>query len=101
MDRLKAVVKQTMEGYAGKAFNGYSYLTHSADESFLAVISVGKVKDKRIVNTGLVVSLLDNMVVIEQDINDKPLVDALVQAGISRKQIILAYTGEKEDLLVE
>ncbi|MDX2140626.1 MAG: element excision factor XisI family protein [Chloroflexota bacterium] len=33
-------------------------------------------------------------VVIERDMNDKPLVDALVQAGVPREKIILAYAGE-------
>jgi hypothetical protein len=33
-------------------------------------------------------------VVIEQDVNDKPLVDALVQNGLHREQIVLAYAGE-------
>ena len=31
---------------------------------------------------------------IHTDINDKPLVDALVQAGFPRDRIVLAYIGE-------
>ena len=42
----------------------------------------------------LLVRILPGVVVIERDQNDKPLVDALVQAGIPREKIILAYAGE-------
>jgi hypothetical protein len=55
---------------------------------------VGHVRDQRIVDTGLVVRLIGEKVIIERDVNDKPLVDALLQAGIPRGQIVLAYAGE-------
>jgi hypothetical protein len=34
------------------------------------------------------------VVIVEVDNTDKPLVDALVQQGIPREQIVLAYAGE-------
>jgi len=37
----------------------------------------------------------NDKVVIEEDLTDKPLVDALIQAGIPREQIVLAYAGDK------
>jgi hypothetical protein len=37
---------------------------------------------------------VNDQIIIERDINNKPLVDALVQNGIPREQIILAYAGE-------
>jgi hypothetical protein len=46
------------------------------------------------VNTGLIVHCIDNLIIVDRDINNKPLVDALVQAGVPRSQIILAYAGE-------
>jgi sulfur carrier protein ThiS len=42
----------------------------------------------------LLVRILGETVVVERDQNDKPLVDALAQAGIPRSKIILAYAGE-------
>jgi len=94
MAGLKDILQETMQGYAGRAFNGYSYLTFTKDADLFSVISVGQVKDKRIVNMGLVVRLQDDLIIIEHDINDKSLVDALVQAGVPRAKIILAYAGE-------
>lgn len=94
MDSLTEIVRQVMLGYAGEALNGYSYLTSSADQDVFTVVSVGNVRGERVVNTGLLVRLVHEHIVIERDINNKPLVDALVQAGIPRGQIILAYAGE-------
>jgi hypothetical protein len=94
MDRLKETLQAAMQTYAGEALNGYSYLTSSADEKVFTVVSVGSITGRHIVDTGLVVRLLDNQIIIERDVNDKPLVDALLQAGIPRKQIKLVYAGE-------
>jgi len=94
MDRLTRLLIEVLEGYTGSAVNGYSYLTSSTDQRHFVVTSIGTVQGKRIVNTGIVVHLSQDTIIIDSDINNKPLVDALVQAGISRTQIILAYEGE-------
>ena len=94
MDRLTERLIAVLEGYTGNAFNGYSYLTSSIDQRHFVVTSVGIVQGKRIVNIGLVVQLSHDTIIIDRDINNKPLVGALVQVGIPRPQIILAYVGE-------
>ncbi len=38
--------------------------------------------------------VLDDKVVIDEDITDRPLYEALEEAGIPREQIFLAYAGE-------
>lgn len=94
MATLSEVLRQTMAGYAGPALNGWSYLTSSDDQQFFTITSVGQVRDHHIVDTGLVARVAGDRIVIERDINDKPLVDALLQAGVPREQIVLAYAGE-------
>ena len=94
MDRLRETLLAVLEGYTGSAFNRFSYLTSSADQRHFVVTSVGMVRGKRIVNTGLIVQLAENQIIIDHDINSKPLVDALMQAGVARTQIILAYADE-------
>ena len=42
----------------------------------------------------LIVRLLEDRIIIERDVNDKPLVDALLLANVPREQIVLAYAGE-------
>lgn len=94
MDTLKRIVQKTMEGYAGEGLGGHAYLTTNRDNTVFTVIDISEVHGKREVYTSLAVRLVGQNVVIEYDDNNKPLVDALVQAGIPRKQIILAYAGE-------
>jgi len=94
MDTLKATLIKTMQGYSGRGLNGYSYFASNDDENVYTVTSIGKVGEKRIVNTSLLVRLDGAKIIVEEDINNKPLVDALVQNGIPREQIILAYAGE-------
>ena len=94
MDNIKGALIKALEGYTGKAFNGYSYLTSSGDQQHFVVTSVGIVQGQRIVNIGLIVQFVHDTIIIDRDINSKPLVDALVQLGIPREKIILAYAGE-------
>jgi len=97
MDRLTDLLKACLEGYTGRALNGYSYLASSADDRKHTVISVGQLPDKRIVDASLIVHVVGDRIIIERDVNDRPLVDALQQAGIERQQIVLAYAGEPVD----
>ncbi len=94
MDHLIDTLKQTLLGYTGKALNGYAYLTSAPDDHAFTVVSVGYLPGERIVDADLIVRVVGDRIVIERDINNKPLVDALVQNGIPREQIILAYAGE-------
>lgn len=94
MDRLINVLKESLEGYAGRALNGYSYLTNSADNCNYTLISVGYLPDKRIVDASLIVRIVGEQIVIERDVNDRPLIDVLLQAGIKRDEVVLAYNGE-------
>ena len=94
MDQLIDTLKRTLLGYTGKALNGYSILTSSSDERVFTVVTVGYLPHERIVDADLIVQIIGEKFVIEHDANDKPLVDALIQAGVPREQIILAYAGE-------
>ncbi len=86
-----------MEGYAGRVLNGYSYLMSSDDGTVFAIVSIGHVRDRRIVDTGLVARLEGERIIVERDVNDKPLVDALVEAGVQRGHIVLSYAGESTE----
>jgi hypothetical protein len=92
MDTLKSTVRTAMIGYARKGLNSDSYLMHSDDNNILSVVTVPHNKGNTFIS--LLVRILGEIVVVERDQNDKPLLDALVQAGIPRSQIILAYAGE-------
>jgi hypothetical protein len=83
-----------MQPYAIQGFNGFSILTSNPDKQAHSIISVAYIQGKRHVSTSLVARVDHTKIIIEHDINDKPLVDALLQAGIPREQIILAYASE-------
>jgi hypothetical protein len=92
VDTLKETVRTVMMGYARKGLNSHGYLIHSDDNTILSVVTVPTGKASSFVS--LLARILGETIIIERDQNDKPLVDALVQAGIPRTQIILAYAGE-------
>lgn len=89
------IIRAQIAAYAKPALTGEaSYLTQSIDGQMYTVVDVATVNGKRQADVSLAVRVVDDHVIIEHDMNNKPLVDALVQAGIPRTQIILAYAGE-------
>ncbi|MBI5931646.1 MAG: XisI protein [Chloroflexi bacterium] len=97
MDSSKQIVYEVITGYTGKALNGYSYLTQDEEHTLLTVVDVAQSKEKsepHYVGVSVIVRIMGDMVIIDRDQNDKLVIDALVQAGIPREQIILAYAGE-------
>lgn len=91
---LKMHLKEALAEYVKPAFNGYTYLTTDVNETRFIVTGVGKTQSGRVVNTAIIVEIVGNTLVIDRDINSKPLVNELTALGIPREQIILAYLGE-------
>jgi hypothetical protein len=94
MENLKSILIEAMRGYAGKGLNGVGYLTSDDSNNFYAVVTIGDVRGKTIFNAGLIAQIENEQIIILNDISNKPLVDALEQAGIPREKIVLAYVGE-------
>lgn len=88
------ILKEALAGYAKAPAGEKSYITQSLDGDVMSVVDVYTFQGHRYADTSLIVSLTGEYIVVERDMNNKPLVDALVQAGIPREQIILAYAGE-------
>ena len=97
MDTLSETLQRVLTGYAGDMLNGHSYLTTNVDETVFVIIGLGYIGDRHFVDTSLVARLVHNTIVIEYDVNNKPLIEALLAAGIPRNQIVLAYAGESTD----
>ena len=92
MEKLTRKVRASMMGYARKGLNSYSEFTHNDENTMFSVVTIVPGDHRSFMS--LLARIISETIVIERDQNDKPLVDALVQSGISRKQIILAYAGE-------
>ena len=94
MDKITQILKNALAKYEGEALNGYSYLTESLVHQMFTIVSVGEYKGKQITFTDLVVKIVGNKIVIIEDRNSDPFYEELLEAGIPREQIILAYAGE-------
>jgi len=95
MAELREILLEVMDGYTGKGLNAQSYLTRDELNNIYTVITFADVRGQHIVNISLAVQFEANLIIIKEDINNKPLVDALLQAGVARENIILTYAGEK------
>jgi hypothetical protein len=94
MEKYIEILEAELEKYAKPGWNGISFLTKNEDKQAYAIIAVSIQRGERFTALNLMVRLVDDLIVIDTDQNDKPLVDALVQAGIPREQIVLLYAGE-------
>src|SRR5262245_14645642 len=94
MDKSIEILKDELASYAQDPVNGVSFLTINKDQKVFAVVSVSELQGKRGAGMSLLVRLIGDCIVIERDMNNKPLVDALVQRGVPRDRIVLAYAGE-------
>ena len=94
MAELKQTLREIMQDYAGEALNGHLYLTSNDDEGLFTIMSIANVRGETVIETGIVALIQYETIIIERDISNKPLVDALLQAGVPCEQIVLAYAGE-------
>jgi hypothetical protein len=91
---LDLVLKQTLRNYVEGLLSEQSYMTTDAQASFYSVVSLVQSNEHRSSQLAIAAQVQDTSIVILQDATDKPLVDALMQSGVPREQIILAYAGE-------
>jgi hypothetical protein len=95
MSHVKDILIECLKTYARAGMNMIDYLTVNEDQTVFAVLGMGRNRTSRLASSGIIVRLINDHLVIEEDNNDKPLVDMLLQAGIPRDKIILAYQGEE------
>lgn len=97
MDRiadLTAVLRHELNDYAWDQDDSKAYLLEDAPHHMFAVLVVPKANPQQSL-TIIAARIEGSMVVIETDLTDKPLFQALERVGVPREQIIRAYAGEK------
>jgi hypothetical protein len=94
MVSLKQIVLKVVSEYAKDGLNCTSYLTQNDDGSLFTVVDIEDSPKVHDMDVSLVVRIIGEKIVIERDLNNKPAVDALIQAGVNRKNIVLAYARE-------
>jgi hypothetical protein len=95
MAQLAEVVKREVERYAAPSFNSQNFAALDDERKIYVVMSVMDITTPDRAVPVVMARLNGDKVIIDADNTNKPLVDALMQAGIPREQIILAYEGEK------
>lgn len=96
MDTLKQIVREEIAKYTGGGRGGGIILFPLLDDEHqtYAVNTVEYPERSNFTGVVVLARIVGDVVVIEGDHTDKPLVDALLQRGIPRDQIVLAYAGE-------
>jgi hypothetical protein len=99
MDRvadLTSVIQHQVKDYAVPTYKAKTYYVGDEKQQIYTVIVVPNDNYPFPTKAGITVMarIVDEYVVIDQDITDRPLYEALIAAGIPREQIVLAYAGE-------
>lgn len=94
MAGLAEIVKREVKRYAVPSLNSRTYAALDDKRQVYVVLSViDSTQPDRTIPV-VMARIATDRVIIEADNTNKPLADALLQAGISRETIILAYEGE-------
>jgi hypothetical protein len=97
MDRvinIADIIEHEINEYVGPLYKGtlYPIFDHSSNVySLLAVPHYPKAFQPGVI---LLARIVGDKVILDVDTTDRPLVNALVEAGIPREKIVLAYAGD-------
>ncbi|MBA3873733.1 MAG: XisI protein [Anaerolineae bacterium] len=92
---LTHIVQHEVEGYAGAMLKGKSYTVVNTQENVFAVVDVPDHFPRKFpVSIAVMARIVGDLVVIDEDTTDRPLVNELTRAGIPREQIVCTYIGE-------
>lgn len=96
MTDLITIVREEVEKYyaGGRGANAILFPVLDDVRQTYAVIAVDYPVREDIALVVVLARVVGDKVVIQEDTTDRKLVDALLQRGIPREQIVLAYEGE-------
>lgn len=95
MDRLAEILKTELEKYTGEGAKCMVLAFFDDVRHQYAITIMDYPEREEPANLLIQTRIIGDRIVIDEDFTDKPLVDALVQAGVPRDRIILVYDGEK------
>lgn len=94
MGSLSEILIQELDKYTGVGANCVLIPFYDKDHQHYAVAGFDYPKREQPADVAIVARIVDDRIVIDEDMTDKKLVDALLQQGVPRDKIILAYAGE-------
>jgi hypothetical protein len=93
---LTDIVKREVAEYAWDQADSKAYFMENEDRKTFSVLIVPNENPQDSLTIIVAHISADEMVIIDTDLTDKPLFDALLKAGIPRNRSIRAYRGETE-----
>ena len=94
MADLNSIVRQEVEKYEGASFNSRIMPVYDEAHQTYMIVSIGEPATKNPAIPIVMARIEGDHVIIEADNTDKPLVEALIQVGVPRDKITLAYMDE-------
>lgn len=95
-EQLTIIVKREIERYEGYSFTSQVYSLCDNLQHRYAVVSVPNLPRPYPSRVIVMARVVGDKIFIDEDITDKPLVDALLQNGnVPGDQIVLLYAGER------
>lgn len=94
MDTLSDKVRETVFRYAASGFSHQAFPVVNEDKHLYAVLAIDTPVRKHPAAIVVSARIQNDLVIIDEDITDRPLIDALIENGIPREKIILAYLGD-------
>jgi hypothetical protein len=91
MASLASIVKEVVFSYASGGLNLRTFPLSNEEQGVYGVNVVDWPERHRSAGVVVLARIEGDQVIIEEDLTDRPLVEALVAAGISREQIVLKY----------
>lgn len=95
-EQLIEITRREVERYVATWYEGVMYSILDDQQQHYIVVDIPHYPREFPAGIVVMARVVGDTIVIEEDTTDKPLVEALmVNGGIPRAQIILAYQGEK------
>jgi len=91
MASLASTVKEVVFSYASGGLNLRTFALSNEEQGVYGVNVIDWPERHRAAGVVVLARVEGEQVIIEEDLTDRPLVDALVAAGIPRERIVLKY----------
>lgn len=93
VETLTEIVRREVADYQVPGLKSKSYFVADEANNVYAVLDVPDAPRQFNSAIALLARVENDRVIIEEDIHDRPLWEALVEAGVPRERIVLAYVG--------
>ncbi len=94
---LVDITRHEVAAYVANSFTSTLYALLDDTQKRYAVVALPHLPRPHPSRVVVMARVVEDKIIIDEDITDKPLVEALMtNAGVPREQIVLVYAGETE-----